>query len=119
MIVDLKAQGKKIHIYGASTKGNTILQWCEIDNSLIDYAADRNPEKNGASTLGTNIPIIDEESSRKLQPDYYLVLPWHFKKEFLERERDIIREGVKMIFPLPEVKIISNDNYDDELNNCY
>lgn len=102
----LKKDGKKIHVYGASTKGNTILQWCGIDNRLIDAAADRNPDKRGAFTLGTEIPIISEEESRSLNPDYYLVLPWHFRDEFLQREKETIRRGVKMIFPLPTIEVI-------------
>jgi ABC-type Fe3+-hydroxamate transport system substrate-binding protein len=102
----LKSEAKKIHIYGASTKGNTILQWCGIDRFIIDYAADRNTEKHGARTLGTDIPIISEEESRAMKPDYYLVLPWHFKKEFLERESETLRRGIGMIFPLPTIEII-------------
>jgi SAM-dependent methyltransferase len=103
----LKMEGKKIHIYGASTKGNTILQWCGIDNRIIDCAAERNPDKYGASTLGTNIPIISEAESRALKPDYYLVLPWHFKDEFIEREREILERGTRLIFPLPKIEIVS------------
>lgn len=106
LLMDLKKQGKSIHIYGASTKGNTILQWCGIDGRLIDCAADRNPDKDGAMTLGTNIPIVSEEKSRSLKPDYYLVLPWHFREEFIEREADILRAGTRFIFPLPEIEII-------------
>lgn len=106
LLKKLKKEGKKIHIYGASTKGNTILQWCKIDNRIIDYAAERNAEKYGASTLGTNIPIISEAESRALNPDYYLVLPWHFKEEFVERERETIERGIGLIFPLPTIEII-------------
>ncbi|MCK9418520.1 MAG: class I SAM-dependent methyltransferase [Nitrospirae bacterium] len=102
----LKAEGKKIHIYGASTKGNTILQWCGIDRFIIDCAADRNPDKYGARTLGTDIPIVSEEESRAMKPDYYLVLPWHFKKEFLEREKETLGRGIGMIFPLPVIEVI-------------
>jgi len=102
----LKRDGKKIHIYGASTKGNTILQFCDIDYRLIDYAAERNPDKYGARTLGTDIPIISEAESRAMKPDYYLVLPWHFKEEFVKREKDMIEKGVGFIFPLPEVSIL-------------
>lgn len=102
----LKAEGKTIHVYGASTKGNTILQWCGIDKTIVDYAADRNPHKHGARTLGTDIPIISEEQSRAMKPDYYLVLPWHFKKEFLEREKRTLDSGVGMIFPLPSMEIV-------------
>jgi SAM-dependent methyltransferase len=106
LLQKLKEEGKKVHIYGASTKGNTILQWCNIDNTLIEYAAERNPDKYGAHTLGTNIPIISEADSRAMNPDYYLVLPWHFKEEFLEREKEAMEKGTKFIFPLPEVQIL-------------
>jgi len=106
MLRRLKAEGKKIHMYGASTKGNTILQWCGIDRFIIDYAAERNPDKYGARTLGTDIPIISEEESRAMKPNCYLVLPWHFRKEFLERERDILDRGLSMIFPLPNIEVV-------------
>lgn len=106
LLKKLKKDGKSIHIYGASTKGNTILQWCGIDHRIIEYAAERNPDKYGAMTLGTDIPIISEEESRAMNPDYYLVLPWHFKAEFLEREKEILEKGTGLIFPLPTIAII-------------
>lgn len=106
LLKELKQKGKSIHIYGASTKGNTILQWCGIDQRIISYAAERNPDKYGAHTLGTDIPIISEKESRNMNPDYYLVLPWHFKDEFIERERDTISKGAGFIFPLPKIEII-------------
>ena len=106
LLKTLKKDNKSIHIYGASTKGNTILQWCGIDNRLIDYAADRNPDKFGAYTLGTDIPIISEAESRAMKPDYYLVLPWHFKEEFLKREEEMLKNGTGLIFPLPEIQVI-------------
>ncbi len=101
-----KEKGKKIFVYGASTKGNVLLQYFNIDSSLITAAADRNPEKWGCRTPGTNIPIISEEDARKAKPDYFLVLPWHFKQEFIEREADFLKGGGKFIFPLPETEII-------------
>lgn len=102
----LKKEGKTVHLYGASTKGNTILQWCGIDNRLVDVAAERNPDKYGAYTLGTDIPIVSEAESRARKPDYYLVLPWHFKEEFIQREQEVLNSGVGMIFPLPNIEII-------------
>lgn len=102
----IRAKRGRVHVYGASTKGNTLLQWCGIDKDLVECAADRNPDKHGARTLGTDIPIVSEEASRAAKPDFYLVLPWHFKEEFLRRERETIRAGTKMIFPLPEVTVI-------------
>ncbi len=106
LLKKLKKEGKSIHVYGASTKGNTILQWCGIDNRIIDVAADRNPDKHGAYTLGTDIPIVSEEKSRAMKPDYYLALPWHFKEEFLKREQEALNSGVGMIFPLPNIEVI-------------
>lgn len=102
-----KAKGKSIYIYGASTKGNVLLQFCNIDHTLIIAAADRNPEKWGRRTPITNIPIISEEEARKAKPDYFLVLPWHFREEFIERERDYWTTGGKMVFPLPHVEVFS------------
>ncbi|MBE9542400.1 MAG: hypothetical protein IMF01_08785, partial [Proteobacteria bacterium] len=87
-------------------KGNTILQWCGIDQRIIDCAAERNPDKYGAFTLGTDIPIVSEEESRAMNPDYYLVLPWHFKEEFVEREKETLDRGIGLIFPLPKIEII-------------
>ena len=110
LLVNLKQEGKRVHIYGASTKGNTILQWCDINNMLVDYAAERNPDKYGAHTLGTNIPIISEAESRAMNPDYYLVLPWHFKKEFLEREKEALEKGTGFIFPIPTIDIYKKDH---------
>ena len=105
LLARLKKEGNRIHIYGASTKGNTILQWCNIDHDIIDYAAERNPDKFGATTLGTSIPIISEEESRSMNPDYYLVLPWHFRDEFLEREKMSLEKGTGFIFPLPKIEV--------------
>ena len=95
-----------IHGYGASTKGNVLLQFYDIKNKDINYIADRNPLKYNLFTPGTKIKIISEDHSRKLKPDYYLVLPWHFKKEILIREKKIRKKGTKFIFPLPKVKVI-------------
>ena len=100
-----KKKGKKIHIYGASTKGNVLLQFFGIGSDLIDAAAERNEWKYGHRTPGTNIPIISEKDSRDLKPDYYLVLPWQFKEEFIRREKDFIDNGGKLIFPLPHLEI--------------
>jgi NDP-4-keto-2,6-dideoxyhexose 3-C-methyltransferase len=99
-------EGQTIHVYGASTKGNTILQYAGLTQELIPYAADRNPDKWGSATR-TGIPVISEEESRAMRPDYYLVLPWHFLDEFLEREQAYLDDGGRFIIPLPEVRVIS------------
>jgi hypothetical protein len=96
---------KIIHGYGASTKGNVLLLYFGINQKHIKYISDRNPNKFNHYTPGTKIKIISEKKSRKLAPDYYLVLPWHFKKEILKRETKIRSKGCKFIFPLPSLKI--------------
>ena len=101
-----KAKGRSIYIYGASTKGNVLLQFCNIDSTLITAAADRNPEKWGHQTPATHIPIISEGAARKAKPDYFLVLPWHFRREFIEREKTFLSGGGRFIFPLPEIEIV-------------
>lgn len=111
-LFEARAKGKRIHVYGASTKGNVLLQWYGIDRLIVECAADRNPQKVGSRTLGTNIPIISENESRALAPDYYLVLPWHFRKEFLQREKETIKAGTSMIFPLPSLQVVSAENLD-------
>jgi hypothetical protein len=102
----LKVENKTVHIYGASTKGNVILQYCNIDKKLIPYAAERNPDKYGRYTPGTLIPIISEKKSKKLKPDYYLVMPWHFKNEILKREKKFLKDGGKIIMPLPKLQVL-------------
>ena len=96
---------KKIHGYGASTKGNVLLQYFGINQNYIKFIADRNPKKYNHYTPGTKIKIISEKKSRNLSPDYYFVLPWHFKKEILKREIRMRKKGCKFIFPLPNLKI--------------
>ena len=98
--------GKKIHCYGASTKGNVLLQYYNINNKLVEYVAERNNKKYNLYTPGTSIKIISEPLSRFFKPDYYLVLPWHFKNEILKREKEIRKNGTKFIFPLPKLEII-------------
>ena len=97
---------KNVYIYGASTKGNTLLQYCGIDNTMIVAAAERNPRKYGCRTPITNIPIISEDEMRMNKPDVLLVLPWHFKKEFIEREHEFLKNGGIIVFPLPSLEII-------------
>tara|TARA_Y100000590_G_scaffold468532_1_gene651606 strand:- start:191 stop:1165 length:975 start_codon:yes stop_codon:yes gene_type:complete len=103
----IKKNKKIVHIYGASTKGNVILQYCSISHKEIQFASDRNKNKWGKYTPGSNIKIISEKTSRKINPDYYLVMPRHFIKEFIKRERKYLKNGGKFLFPLPKLKEIS------------
>jgi hypothetical protein len=106
LIESLVADGKKVIGYGASTKGNVLLQFCGLTSQHISCIAEVNDEKYGAFTPGTNIPIVSEKEARAMNPDYFLVLPWHFKHGILEREQDFLSRGGKFIFPLPEIEIV-------------
>ena len=105
-IKDEVSKGKTVYVYGASTKGNVILQYYGLDNSLITAAAEKSPEKWGKYTVGTWIPIVSEEEAREKQPDYFLVLPWAFIDEFYDREIEWRKKGGKFIVPLPEFRVI-------------
>jgi hypothetical protein len=106
LIRALNADGKKVLGYGASTKGNVVLQFCGFSERDIPAIADVNPDKFGCFTPGTHIPIIPESEARAMKPDYLLVLPWHFKAGILEREKEYLANGGKMIFPFPEIEIV-------------
>ncbi len=92
--------------YGASTKGNVLLQFCNITEKLLPAIAEVNADKFGCFTPGTEIPIVSEAEAAEMRPDYFLVFPWHFKHAILHRERDFRARGGKFIFPLPEIAIV-------------
>jgi len=102
----LKDDNKRILGYGASTKGNVVLQFCDIGPDLVEAIAEVNPDKFGCFTPGTHIPIVSEADARAMKPDYFLVLPWHFKDGILAREQEYLAGGGKMIFPFPEIEIV-------------
>lgn len=106
LIRQIKSEGKSVYVYGASTRGQVVLQFCGLDHTLIDGCAERNPDKYGKVTIGTEIPIYDEEYVRAQNPDYMLVLPYSFINEFVEREANFLKAGGKFIVPLPKVQII-------------
>lgn len=99
--------GKTVYVYGASNRGNTILQYCGLDYRSIKKAADANSEKWGRRTVGTKIPIVSKEEARKDRPDFFLVLPHHFLEEIRREESEYLREGGKLIVPLPEVRVVA------------
>jgi hypothetical protein len=101
------ARGQVVDVYGASTKGNTLLQYFGLDHTVIRAAAERNPDKWGKKTVGTRIPIVSEAEARATRPDYFLVLPWHFLGEFVERERAYLQAGGQFIVPLPRFRIVA------------
>ena len=103
---DAISRGHKVYGYGASTKGNTLLQYFGLDDSRITAIAERSPYKFGLQTIGTNIPIVSEEEMRKEKPEYLLVLPWHFIDEFASREIEYLKQGGCLVVPCPQFKQI-------------
>ena len=105
-ISKLVKDNRRVYVYGASTRGNTLLQYCGLDKRLIKAAVERNPEKWGKIVASVGIPIISEEQARKDMPEYMLVLPWFFKREFLNREKKYLKSGGHFIFPLPKFEVV-------------
>ena len=105
-VQDRVQHGKSVYVYGASTKGNTVLQYFGLDHTLVAGAAERNPDKWGRVTVGTRIPIVSEDEARAARPNYFLVLPWHFIEEFKKREGDFLRRGGRFILPAPHFSLI-------------
>ena len=101
--------GKKVYVYGASTKGNTILQYYGLNNKLIAGAADKSSEKWGKYTVGSWIPIVREEEARE-KADYFLILPWAFLKSFYKREKEWLKKGGKFIVPIPKFRVVSYED---------
>lgn len=106
LIEKIKDEGKNIWIYGASTKGNTIMQFCNLSSESIEAAADSNSFKFGKYMIGSDIPIVDENKMRQEKPNYLLALPYSFVDAFKKREKELVESGTKFIVPLPEVKIV-------------
>lgn len=105
LVRELASSGKRVWIYGASTKGNVIAQWLQLDDKLIEAAADVSQEKQGKYMVGTGVPIHGCEEFRAARPDFALVLPYAFRDEFIEREREWLDGGGKFIFPLPQLEV--------------
>ncbi len=108
LLSGLRKAGKLVLGYGASTKGNVILQYCELTKADIPAIADVNPDKFGHVTPGTHIPIVSEAAAHAMKPDYFLVLPWHFRPNLIARESQFLQSGGKMIFPLPRIEIVDH-----------
>lgn len=108
----LKGKSKKDIIgYGASTKGNVILNYCKLNNQNISYICDANPTKEGKFTPGSHIKIISKNKMRKINPKYLIVLIWSFRKEVIKQEKKFIKNGGKLIFPLPVFHVVDKENY--------
>jgi hypothetical protein len=106
LLLNLKDMKKKIIGYGASTKGNVILQYCGITSNILDVIVDVNKDKHNKFTPGSQIKIVGENYIKDLKPDYMVVLPWHFKNFILNKEKSFLNKGGKLIFPLPDIEIV-------------
>jgi hypothetical protein len=106
LLTKLKSEGKRVLGYGASTKGNVVLQYCSITPDLLPCIIEVNKDKFGAYTPGTLIPIVSELEGKAMNPDFLFVLPWHFKDNFIEREKEYLSSGGALIFPLPYIQIV-------------
>ncbi len=106
LLGELAAQGKRVVGLGASTKGNVVLQYCGIGPELLSCIAEVNADKFGCFTPGTKVPIVSEEEARAGKPDVFLVLPWHFRKMFVEKEQAFLGAGGKLLFPLPAIELV-------------
>ena len=104
-----RGSGRTVVGLGASTKGNVLLQYFGIDRELLPYISERNPEKVGLRTLGTDIELISEEAARELGPSAMLVLIWFFRDELLKRERPYLEAGGRLLFPMPYANLVGAD----------
>jgi NDP-4-keto-2,6-dideoxyhexose 3-C-methyltransferase len=115
----MRAAGKQVYGYGASTKGNIVLNYCDLNNRDIVAIGDRNPEKDGLVTPGTRIPIISHDKLRALKPEYLFVLIWHFRKEVIRDELKLIKDGCKLVFDLPRLHVVDASNYERYLDRSF
>jgi hypothetical protein len=106
LIGDLRAAGRRVAAYGASTKGNVLLQYCGLGPDQVEFVIEVNPDKFGHVTPGTGIPIVSEEEGFGRRPDHLLVLPWHFRDAILRREQRFLEGGGRFVFPLPAIEVV-------------
>lgn len=103
-----RAAGKLTLGYGASTKGNVLLQYCGLSVRELPSIGEVNADKAGCFTPGTGIPIVSEEEAKSHNPDQLLVLPWGYRDSFIEREHRFLTNGGTLVFPLPELDLVSS-----------
>jgi NDP-4-keto-2,6-dideoxyhexose 3-C-methyltransferase len=103
---EVRAKGETIIGYGASTKGNVMLQYCGLTDREIPLIGEVNEDKFGAFTPGSLIPIVSEDEAKATRPDYMLVLPWHFRDFIVEKEAAYRESGGRLVFPLPELEVV-------------
>ena len=107
LVYNLKKKKKRISVYGASGKGQALMQFSKIDDKLIDYVFDKSKKKQGCYTPGTNIRVRDPKYISRNNVDYLIILSWNIKNEIIKQEKNFLKEGGKFIIPFPVPKILS------------
>jgi C-methyltransferase C-terminal domain len=105
-LIRAKCLGNSVVGYGAPAKGNTLLNYCGVDQNLLEYTVDRNPHKQGLFLPGTHIPILHPDRIRQTRPDYVLILPWNLRSEILEQLADLRQWGCRFVIPIPTVEVV-------------
>ena len=106
MLSRLKAEGKRIAVYGASAKGSTLLNYFRLGRSTLDFVVDRSTIKQGHYTPGTHLPIYSPSVLLNEKPDYVLLLTWNFAEEILQQQSEYRKQGGRFIIPIPEVRVV-------------
>ena len=106
MLSELKAQGKRIAVYGASAKGSTLMNYFGLGSPMLDFVVDRSTVKQGYFTPGTHLPIYSPAVLLKEKPDYVLLLTWNFADEILQQQAEYRKQGGRFIIPIPELKVV-------------
>jgi hypothetical protein len=106
LLRDIKAQGKRIAVYGASAKSTTLLNYYGIGSEILDFVVDRSTVKQGLYTPGTHLPILPPQALKEQQPDYVLLLTWNFAEEILAQQTEYRKRGGKFVIPIPDLKVV-------------
>ena len=106
LIFSLQRNGKRIVGYGAAGRGNTLMNFCNLDSNMIEYIVDESPERYGRFTPGTHVPIVEPQVFRNSFPDHVLIFAWSYKNRIFEKEKEYTNNGGKFIIPLPQIRIV-------------
>jgi hypothetical protein len=119
LLTELKSSGASIAAYGAPAKGNTLLNYFQIGNDVLDFVVDRSHHKQGMYTPGSHISVVSPEILLDKQPDYVLVLAWNFIDEIVKQQSEYLELGGKFIVPIPEPKVIFSSDHLERTANVH